>query len=283
MMTTITDHALKGHVRDHWEEETCGVRYADSQDRLTWFRQVADNRYKLEPYISSFARFPEARGKWVLEIGVGAGTDFLQWCRQAQHATGIDLTEAGIALTRERLLLEGMPESRFSLKTADAEALPFPNNSFDIVYSWGVLHHTPRTDVAYNEVHRVLRPGGTMRTMIYHVPSWTALMLWINHALTRGRIGLSLKDVIYRHLESPGTKAYTLDEAKHLVETTGFRDVHVTSRLGPGDLLQIKASRRYQGFFARLAWAVYPRLLVRLLGDRFGLYLLIEGKKALPD
>jgi ubiquinone/menaquinone biosynthesis C-methylase UbiE len=276
----MSDHDLKKHVRDHWEEESCGIRYGDSQDRLTWFRQVADNRYKLEPYISSFARFPEAQGKWVLEIGVGAGTDFMQWCRQAQHATGIDLTDAGIALTRERLLLEGVPESRFSLRTADAEALPFPNNSFDIVYSWGVLHHTPRTDVAYNEVHRVLRPGGTMRTMIYHVPSWTGLMLWIIHGLGRGRIGLGLKDVIYRHLESPGTKAYTFDEAKDLVEAAGFGDVHVTSRLGPGDLLQIKPSKRYQGFFARLAWAVYPRFLVRLLGDRFGLYLLVEGKKS---
>src|SRR5476651_247220 len=97
--------SLKEDVRAHWEEETCGTRYGEAQDRLTWFREIANNRYELEPYIKPFARFPEASGKRVLEIGVGAGTDFREWCRHADHATGVDLTEGGISLTRERLLL----------------------------------------------------------------------------------------------------------------------------------------------------------------------------------
>ncbi len=274
-----TSTGLKSRVREHWEAETCGTRYGDGADRLAWFREIARTRYELEPYIADFARFPDAQGKKVLEIGVGAGSDFLEWCRHADHATGVDLTEAGIGLTRERLALEAIPESKFSLRTADAETLPFADNAFDIAYSWGVLHHTPDTPRAYREVARVLKPGGVMRTMVYHVPSWTAVMLYLVHGVAKGRPGLGLKGAVFRHLESPGTKAYSLAEAKTLAEAAGFTDVEVSTRLGPGDLLTIKPSDKYQSWPYRLAWRLWPRPLIRLLGDRFGLYLLIEGAK----
>ena len=271
--------SLKTSVRSHWEAETCGTRYGDGADRLVWFREIARTRYKLEPYILDFARFPDVKGKKVLEIGVGAGSDFLEFCRHADHATGVDLTAAGIGLTRERLLLEAIPEARYTLRTADAEALLFSDASFDIVYSWGVLHHTPDTQRAYEEVFRVLKPGGAMRTMIYHVPSWTALMLYLVHGLAKGRPALGLKKAVFLHLESPGTKAYGVAEARALVAAAGFSDVTISTRLGPGDLLTIKPSDRYQAWPYRLAWRLWPRRLIRYLGDRFGLYLLIEGTK----
>lgn len=270
---------LKSRVRDHWELETCGARYGEHRDRLAWFRQIAASRSRLEPYISAFARFPEAEGRRVLEIGVGAGTDFREWCRHAEHATGIDLTVAAIELTGERLLLEGVSESRFTLRTGDAESLPFDDGTFDIVYSWGVLHHTPDTDRAYGEVFRVLKPGGAMRTMIYHLPSWTGLMLYVAHGLAKGRLLLGLRSAVFEHLESPGTKAYTTAEGYALAGAAGFEDVRISTKLGPGDLLQIKPSARYRGALARVAQIIYPRPLVRLLGDRFGLYMLIEGRK----
>ncbi|MGA8169948.1 MAG: methyltransferase domain-containing protein [Methylocystis sp.] len=273
--------ALKERVRGHWEQETCGTRYGEATDRLAWFRDIARSRLALEPYIGAFAGFEEAAGKRVLEIGVGAGADFIEWCRHAEHATGVDLTEAGIALTAERLALEGIPANRFTLTTADAEALPFADASFDIVYSWGVLHHTPGTEQAYREVSRVLKPGGVARTMVYHSRSWTALMLYLSHGLAKGRPFLGLKRAVFEHLESPGTKAYTQSEGYDLARAAGFENVRVETKLGPGDLLEIKPSARYRGALARIAWRLYPRPLIRLLGDRFGLYLLIEGHKPL--
>ena len=73
------------------------------------------------------------------------------------------------------------------MKEADAEHLPFPDDSFDIVYSWGVLHHSPDTPQAFSEAHRVLRPGGTLRAMIYHRPSIVGLMLWARYGFAAGR------------------------------------------------------------------------------------------------
>jgi ubiquinone/menaquinone biosynthesis C-methylase UbiE len=271
--------ALKGRVQDHWESETCGIRYGKAANRSAWLRQIAQTRYELEPYIPDFARFEEAAGKSILEIGTGAGCDFVQWCRHAHHATGIDLTAAAIALTRERLQLDRIPTTRYELQVADAEALPFADNTFDVVYSWGVLHHTPSTDGAFAEVWRVLRPGGTMRVMVYHVPSWTGLLLYLLHGPARGHPLLGLKGAIYRHLESPGTKSYTRAEGRRLVEQAGFTNVTMATRLGPGDLLSIKPSGRYAGTAFKMATALYPRWLVRLFGDGMGLYLLLEGRK----
>jgi SAM-dependent methyltransferase len=270
---------LKARVKVHWENEVCGSRYGQADARLNWLRDIARRRYELEPFIPTFARFEDAEGKRVLEIGIGAGSDFCEWCRHAAHATGVDLTEAAVALTRERLVLEGMAGARYTLLTADAEALPFSDETFDIVYSWGVLHHTPNTLQAYREVFRVLKPGGVMRTMIYHVPSWTGLMLYLAHGLAKGQPALGMRGAIFHHLESPGTKAYTLIEGHRLAECAGFAGIRATTRLGPGDLLTIEPSVRYRAWPYRLAWRLWPRLLIRLLGDKYGLYLLLEGCK----
>lgn len=280
MSTIINDsRELKSEVKQHWENETCGTRYGDDADRKRYFEEISAARYKLEPYIKSFADFPGSEGKTVLEIGVGAGADFQNWCEHAAHATGIDLTESAISLTGERLALNNTAKERYRLLTSDAENLPFADNSFDIVYSWGVLHHTPDTRRAYGEVFRVLRPGGVMKTMIYHHPSWTGLMLYAQHALARGNFKMSMKEAVFHHLESPGTKVYSIEEARRLLSEIGFANIESKSRLSPGDLLTVKPSEKYSSGFYKIIWRVYPRWLVRLLGDRWGLGLLLAANK----
>lgn len=146
------DPELKERVRRFWESEACGERYGHDQDRV---------RYELEPEIIDFADFASAHGKRVLEIGVGMGSDFVRWLRAGATATGIDLTERAVAITRERVAAEGF---HADVRVADAEALPFDDEQFDIVYSWGVLHHTPDTARAINEARRVLVPGVASRS-----------------------------------------------------------------------------------------------------------------------
>ena len=274
--------ALKEAVRDHWERETCGTRYGTSDERKRYFEQIEESRYRMEHYIPEFARFEEGRGRGVLEIGVGAGTDFSRWVACEAIATGVDLTEAAIGLTREHLEALDLDATAADLRVADAEQLPFDDGQFDIVYSWGVLHHSPDTEAAFREVQRVLRPGGVFRGMIYHVPSWTGFAVWLMQSLLRGRPFRSVRRSLFEHLESPGTKAYSLTEARGLVEGAGFVDVQLSTRLGPGDQLLMPPSEKYRHPLHRLIFRLYPRWLVRRLGDRLGLNLLIEARRPAP-
>src|SRR5262245_48349096 len=275
-MDTLT---FKKNIKQHWEEETCGTRYAQATDRKQYFSEISEARYRLEPYIPPFADFPSAKGKTVLEIGVGAGSDFENWCRYANHATGIDLTERAIQLTDERLSIGGFSPTAYRLQTADAENLPFDDNSFDIVYSWGVLLCTPNTQRAFDETYRVLKPGGTIKAMIYHIHSWVALQLYLLYGLGRGRFTASLKDVMFDHLESPGTKGFTVREARQLLETSGFHEINVWTKLGLGDLLTLKLSKKYDSKVYKFISVVYPCWLVRLMGDRYGLNLMMVDVK----
>jgi len=270
---------LKTAVRDHWERETCGTRYSEAPDRKIYFDELSAARYALEPYIHRFAEFEFARGLDILEIGVGGGADFSNWCRHARHATGVDLTQHAIELTSERLRLEGVADDRYTLRTADAEALPFDDASFDLVYSWGVLHHTPDTRAAFAEAFRVLEPGGQLKAMIYHVPSWTGALLAARYGWLRGDFRLTQKEALFRHLESPGTKAYSLGEARAMLEHVGFAAVSVWTELAVGDLLTLKLGEKYRSPVFSIVRALYPRWLVKRIGRRWGLNLMITARK----
>ena len=270
----VSRRELKRSVQQHWDREPCGTRGADSESRRSYFSSIEEHRYAVEPYIPAFAEFAAAQGRHVLEIGVGAGTDHVNWLRAGARAIGIDLTTAGVKLTRERAALEGLPAKVF---VADAEALPFAGAAFDEVYSYGVLHHTPDTRRAIQEVHRILRPGGAAKVMIYHRPSIVGFFLWTYYCAARLRPWRSPAWAVFHHLESPGTKAFTVAEARDLF--AAFATVSTRVKLGPGDLLTNRPSAKYTSKLVQLAWRLYPRWLVRRIGDRFGLVLLIHAVK----
>jgi ubiquinone/menaquinone biosynthesis C-methylase UbiE len=215
----------------------------------------------------------------MLEIGVGGGVDFSNWVNNGADATGVDLTEAGVRMTRERLAHQCASPSAYRLLVADAENLAFPDASFDFVYSWGVLHHSPDTRRAFREVHRVLKPGGYFKGMIYHVYCPVSFMFWLRYGLAVGKPFKSFRQAVFENLESPGTKVYTREQAAEMLSESGFRDLNVFTKLSLGDLLLIKAGGRYQSLPYRLWWRAYPRWLVRLLGDSIGGNLMFTARK----
>lgn len=268
-------HGLKAEVKAFWERGACGEVYCEGGDAKSRLEAQARRRYELEPYLEPFARFHEGCGKDVLEIGVGMGADHLEWAKaRPRSLCGVDLTERAVAFTRERLAAWGYESN---LQVADAEKLPFPNNAFDIVYSWGVLHHSPNTPGAIEEVYRVLRPGGLARIMIYHSHSLIGAMLWARYGLMRGQPRRSLQEIYANHLESPGTKAYSVAEARRLFGP--FLQANIRSQLGPGDMLEGEAGQRHRGPLLTTARRLWPRTLIRRYGNRFGLDLLIEARK----
>lgn len=268
----------KEAVREFWEAAACGeTAYAIGDSEMTRLNSQAEMRYLLEPYLKPFARFSEVRGKDVLEVGVGMGADHLELARAGPKSiSGIDLTLRAVQLTQARL---GHAGYHSELRVADAETLPFADESFDVVYSWGVLHHSPNTPEAIRQVFRVLRPGGCARIMIYHKWSITGLMLWVRYALLKAKPFTSMADIYSNHLESPGTKAYTKAEAEDLVRSAGFQTSSVTIQLNHGDLLEGSVGQRHQGPLLSLAKKCWPRNLLKKYASGFGLYLFIDAKK----
>jgi ubiquinone/menaquinone biosynthesis C-methylase UbiE len=271
----MTDDALKTEVAKFWNAAACGERaYAAGKSFDDQMANHATSRSALEPYIFEFAKFHEAAGKAVLEIGVGMGADHLNFALHTpKRLCGIDLTERAIAITHARLTKDGKTSE---LLRADAENLPFPDNSFDIVYSWGVLHHTPDTQKAFKEVCRILKPGGVARIMIYHKWSIVGASLWIRYSALQLR-PMPLKNVYAAYVESPGTKAYTLREAVELCHQAGLSIVGMRTELSCGDLLEGAAGQRHEGAVLKVARMLWPRRLLNLVGKRAGLFLLIEA------
>ena len=266
--------ADKKAVEEFWDKASCGEDlYLQNQQREGYIEH-ARKRYELEPLIEEFAEFSSAAGKKVLEIGVGLGADHQRFAQAGARLSGIDLTARAVAHTRRRLALFSYDSE---LSTGDAENLQFPSGAFDCVYSWGVLHHSPNTPKAIAEVHRVLRPGGVAKIMIYHKWSLVGYMLWIRYALLRLRPWMSLKDVYARYLESPGTKAYSMSEAKHMF--AAFSQVRICARLTHADLLESAAGQRHRGVLLSLTRAIWPRRLLRRFAGSQGLFMLVTAVK----
>jgi SAM-dependent methyltransferase len=266
--------ADKQSVHDFWNAAACGEELLlPGRERASYEEQLR-RRYELEPFIERFARFSDSRGLKVLEIGVGLGADHQRYAECGARLSGIDLTERAIEHTKRRLDLFGLSSE---LQVGDAESLPFPPERFDVVYSWGVLHHSPDTQRAVEEVWRVLRPGGVARVMIYSKWSLVGLMLWTRYGLLALHPFRPMAEIYSGYLESPGTKAYTRDGARRLFRA--FESVEIETTLTHGDLLASGAGQRHQGFVLDLARALWPRWLIRRVFPRMGLFMMITARK----
>lgn len=266
---------LKESVREFWNRQSCGEVYASGAS----FREQVDNqareRYRLEPYLKDFAQFSSGAGKDVLEIGVGMGADHLEWAKSGPRMLrGIDLTQRAVNFTSERLRAYGFQPN---VQVGDAENLPFPDESFDIVYSWGVIHCSPDTPKAVREIHRVLRPSGTARVLIYNYYSMVGYLLWARYGLLAGRPLRPLSDIYAHHLESPGIKAYTVEDARAMFHDFSRAELH--TGLALGDLLLGEVGQRHRGPLLTIGRALYPRWLVKRVLTNHGMNLFIDAVK----
>ena len=258
---------VKKQVHDYWGKEACGTEIAVSTKfSRQYFEEIEEYRYSMEPEIFSFAQFTRFRDKKILEVGIGAGTDFIQWVRAGAKAYGIDLTEEGVEHARKRLDIYGLKAEE--LRVADAENLPYSDNTFDLVYSWGVIHHTPDTIRALEEILRVTRIGGRIKIMVYNRRSLCALFQYLKFGLFRGKPFRNISWILHHHQESIGTKAFTIRQVKNILSKYPVRIKDICARVTKYDLLR--------PFLFRLG----TYILAHLFGfDRLGWFITIDLEK----
>ena len=290
---------LKDRVRAFWQANPCGVKFADAAPGTRRFYELVEaHRYAKEWHIPAAADFAAARGLQVLEIGCGLGTDGAEFAKAGADYTGVDLTEAAVDLARKRFELSDLPGK---FQTADAEKLDFADESFDIVYSHGVLHHTPDTAQAISEIHRVLRPGGRAVVMLYHRNSYNyrvnisvlrragaQLLRWdsgvgLVHKLTGEPI-----DKLHEHARLLKTqkKRYLGDEEFLSQNTDGVGNplARVYSRREAAELFRDFSKVTLKTYFFNKRWLpllgnLLPRSLESQLAARWGWHLWIYATK----
>jgi ubiquinone/menaquinone biosynthesis C-methylase UbiE len=266
----------KLQVKDFWNTASCGEELYLKDFTTEDYAFQAKRRYELEPQIS-FADFPNFKGQKTLEIGVGLGADHQQLAEAGAILSGIDLTERAIGHTKRRFELFNLQSN---LQTADAENLPFDNETFDAVYSWGVIHHSPNTQKAADEIYRVLKPGGFLKLMIYSKYSIIGYMLWFRYGLLTLKPLRSLNYIYDHYLESPGTKAYSYNEAKQLLSK--FIIHSIETPLAHAELLTSEVGQRHRGILLTIARKIWPRTFLKLCMPQHGLGMMITcSKKAI--
>jgi len=263
---------LKSEVKAFWNRKSCDTQHAHSEKfSREYFEQIEQWRYRDQPFIHSFAQFTRYRGKRVLEVGFGAGTDFIQWLRAGAKASGIDLTEEALANLSRRIRVYDLPEPE-ALEVADAENLAFPSETFDLGYSWGVMHHTPNTEKAIAELVRVIRSGGELKLMLYNRHSLVTYKCWVKQALLKGRPWKSLRWVLWNHIESIGTKGYTRTEISQMLEPLGLTDIRFETFLTSADRIAGKS-------LPLRACDALLGLAVRLAGNKLGWFICVSARK----
>jgi len=298
MFSTSANAELKERVRQFWQEHPCGTKFADaSPGSRRFYELVEEHRYTKEWHIPAAAGFASTKGLRVLEIGCGLGTDGAQFAQAGADYTGIDLTDAAIELAQKRFELFNLSGT---FQTDDAERLSFPNDSFDLVYSHGVLHHTPDIDAAIREIHRVLRPGGRAEVMLYHRNSYNyrvniSMLRRAGVHLLRWKTGVKLvqmltgepEDSLRNHARQLKADSSYLSSEQFLSQNTdgaGNPLARVYSREEARELFKDFKKVDVMTFFLNKRWipivgSILPRSIEARLASRWGWHLWVYAEK----
>ncbi len=265
-----TADAEKDQVQRQWNNDPVGSHYVVESAAHTkeWFLEAERYRYQTyAPWMPDVMEFHQYAGRDVLEIGGGMGTDLAQFAANGARVTDLDLSSGHLTLAKENFAVRELA-GRFIQR--DAESLPFEDQTFDLVYSNGVLHHTPNTQAAIKEIFRVLRPGGRVIVMMYAENSlhyWRTIF-W-TMGLREGQLRrYSMGELMSRSVERsenasahPLVKAYTRPRLKALFKR--FTDIEIVQQ-------QIERTAMPK----RMRWMSRP-----LVGSIMGWNLILKANK----
>jgi ubiquinone/menaquinone biosynthesis C-methylase UbiE len=271
------EQAQIGQVRDYWNRRPCNIRHSTRPiGTKEYFDEVEARKYFVEYHIPGFAQFERWRGKKVLEIGCGIGTDTINFARAGAKVTTVDLSDKSMELARRRAAVFGL-EDRIRFCPGNAEELSkfVPVEPYDLIYSFGVIHHTPHPDAVLEQLRRYAHAGTTIKIMVYH--RWSYKVAWI--LLTEGKGQFwKLPELVAKNSEAqtgcPVTYTYTREEGRKLLEQHGFQAAEVkVEHIFPYRIADYVQYRYVKEWYFR--WM--PQPVFRALEHRFGWHLCLTG------
>jgi SAM-dependent methyltransferase len=181
MSTNFAEVSIE-KVQDYWNARPCNVRHSTAEiGTKEYFDQVEQRKYFVEPHIPAFAEFDKWRGKKVLEIGCGIGTDTMNFARAGAQVTAVDLSSESLKLAKKRAEVFGLSDS-INFYEVNAEKLSeyIPPEKYDLVYSFGVVHHSPHPEKIIAEVRdNFVHDDSTLKLMVYYRYAWKVFWLLV--------------------------------------------------------------------------------------------------------
>lgn len=248
-------------VKEFWDARPCNIRHSDKEiGTKDYFEEVENKKFRVEPHIVEFSEFRNWEGKKVLEIGCGIGTAAINFARAGAIYTGFELSEKSLELTRKRFDVYGYKGSFYS---GNAEELSqyVPIEKYDLIYSFGVIHHSPNPRKILDEIKKYMDHKSVLKVMIYAKNSWKSHMIEAGLDQPEAQAGC------------PIAMTYTEDEAKDL-----FSGYELTS-IKQDHLFPFEIDSYKKGIYQKQPWfESMPDEMFKTLERKLGWHLLIDAK-----
>ncbi len=276
MSGEFTDVSIQ-KVKDYWNARPCNIRHSTAEiGTEEYFNQVEARKYFVEPHIAAFAEFEKWRGKKVLEIGCGIGTDTMNFARAGANVTAVDLSAQSIKLARKRAEVFGLSDN-INFYEANAERLSefIPLQKYDLVYSFGVIHHSPNPEKIVEQIRQnFVHTDSELKLMVYYRTSWKVFWMLLQE---KGQFW-KLDEIIAKHSEAqtgcPITYSYTKKSVDKLVGD-GFtiEDIFV-DHIFPYQILKYVKYKYEMEWY----WKMLPKSVFRALEKNIGWHLCLTAK-----
>lgn len=250
-------------IESFWDRQPCNVTHGLSViGSKEYFDEVSEKRYFVEPHILSFAEFDQWVGKRVLEIGCGIGTDAAEFAKHGTNYIGIDISQKSIDLAKQRFDIFDLPGEFFKIDASDTKQI-LPLGTFDLIYSYGVIHHHPDSDKIINNVYDMLEPNGEFRFMVYAKNSWKYTMI---------RKGI---DQFEAQKDCPYAECFTEENIRDMLG-----DKFIIDQLEQDHCFMYNVEKYKQGIYELDPWfKIMPDVMKEAIKEYLGWHLLIKARK----
>lgn len=264
-------------VKDFWDSYPCNINHSlHPVGTKEYFDEVEARKYFVEPHILGFAEFERWQDKRVLEIGCGIGTDTVNFARHGAKVTAMDISKESLAIARQRA--EAYRLNNISFYCGNAEELKtlVPNEPYDLIYVFGVIHHTPHPKRLIEQMRYYVRPGSIVKIMVYYRYSWK--VFWILVKYGQGHFW-HWADLIARYSEAetdcPVTFTFTKRQIRKILELNGLKikEMHI-EHIFPYRIPEYISHRYVKAWYFRML----PQPLFRWLERHFGWHLCITAQ-----